>query len=84
MWQASHKKRCRAALSAVHIVLLGLLMCLTVAQGTCAVAMRRFGNELEARGRRASMRKQTICVGSKPRRSPEPSVASEKMRLETA
>lgn len=41
------EKRCRVAEDAVQVVLVGLLVCLTAAQGSLAMAMRRFGKEIE-------------------------------------
>lgn len=76
-WQASHQKTCRVALGATQVVLVGVLICLTVAQGSLAVTMRRFANEL---AREKSERSESIppvarrrSMMEKPRRSPEPS-----------
>lgn len=87
LWQTSNRKRCRAALSAVQIVLIGLVICLTGAQCSLAFTMRKFGKELERRGERTTTRSTFRSVDEKPRRSPEPSMApysDEKARLESA
>lgn len=44
-----HQKDCRVGLGAVQCVLISLLICLTAAQGTLAMTMRRFGKVIENR-----------------------------------
>ncbi|KAM3416732.1 hypothetical protein BST61_g8323 [Cercospora zeina] len=82
LWQNSNMRRCRAALSAVQIVLIGLVMCLTGAQCSLAITMRKYGKELE---RRREWKSTSRFVDEKPRRSPEPStVSDERSKLESA
>lgn len=79
LWQASHQKTCRVALGAGQVILVGVLICLTVAQGSLAVTMRRFAKDL---ARKDSVRlEMTVPITrrsmmEKPRRSPEPSLVS--------
>lgn len=81
LWQANHQKTCRVALGAIQVVLVAVLVCLTVAQGSLAVTMRRFANEL---ARKQSEKLEHILpvarrksMTEKPRRSPEPSPSIE-------
>ncbi|KAF2215210.1 hypothetical protein CERZMDRAFT_56805 [Cercospora zeae-maydis SCOH1-5] len=85
LWQKSNRRRCRAALSAVQIVLIGLVVCLTGAQCSLAITMRKYGKELKGRQARMATKSTFRCGDAKPRRSPEPSTSSdEKSRLESA
>ncbi|KAI5362327.1 hypothetical protein Slin15195_G059780 [Septoria linicola] len=86
LWQSTHPRRCTAALGAVQVVLVGLLICLTVAQGSLAVTMRRFGKELEKVDNERRFGTVTMArtrsATDKPRRSPAPSrVADEKVEM---
>ncbi|KAH9845041.1 hypothetical protein Tdes44962_MAKER06900 [Teratosphaeria destructans] len=47
MRPSSHVRRCRLALDAVQIVMFAILVGMTAAQGTLAMAMKRYGREIE-------------------------------------
>ncbi|KAF7188790.1 hypothetical protein HII31_09713 [Pseudocercospora fuligena] len=76
LWQFSHKKRCRFALGAVQVVLVTLLICLTAAQGSLAVTMRRYGKEFDQK----RTTKSGVRSAEKPRSRPQPD--PEKVRYE--
>ncbi|EME83834.1 uncharacterized protein MYCFIDRAFT_195054 [Pseudocercospora fijiensis CIRAD86] len=68
LWQFSHKKRCRVALGAVQVVLVTLVICLTAAQGSLAVTMRRYGKKFDQK----RLNKVAVRLAEKPRQSPQP------------
>ncbi|KAF2768042.1 hypothetical protein EJ03DRAFT_328601 [Teratosphaeria nubilosa] len=47
MRPSNHVRRCRLALDAVQVVMFAILVAMTAAQGTLAMAMKRYGREIE-------------------------------------
>ncbi|CAK4030685.1 Hypothetical predicted protein [Lecanosticta acicola] len=77
--ESANRRRCEMALGAVQLVLVGLWIAMTVAQGALAVSMRRFGKEMEMEQKKKLLTRRWDGKTKKWRRSPHPDPEKEAM-----